>query len=87
MKSIFGANHPTTPSQKALDVPGIKTAHFWKSRQVGDLFYGVIYDEQTGQEYDVREVRFGWNVNDDWGHTHFGLTLRHAILKARAANG
>lgn len=87
MRSPFGEKS-RTPSAKALEVPGIKDASFWQDpRRLGDNTYrGVVYDEVVGQEYDVREVRFGWIVNDDWGGDHFGLTIRHAILKARVAN-
>lgn len=76
----------STPRAKALAVPRIKHAQFWKNKQVGEFFYGLVYDADTDQEYDVRQVRFGWNVNDDWGRNHFGITLQHALLKARAAN-
>lgn len=86
MRGIFGADHPTSPNAKALDVPGIREARFHRDHNIDRFWRGIVYDEETGQEYDVRQVAFGWNVNDDWGRDFFGLTLRHAILKARAAN-
>lgn len=76
-----------TPTVWALDVEGVKSATFWASKTGSlEIDTGVVYDEVTGQEYDVRKVRHGWNVNDDFGRNHYGLTLRHAIIKARAAN-
>ena len=72
------------PTSMALDVEGIKAAQFW-SRDAKP-WVGVVYDSVTGQEYDVRKVRFGWNVNDDLGRSHFGLTIAWAIGVARAAN-
>lgn len=73
-----------TPTVRAMDVEGVETAHFWAEGNTP--WHGIVYDAVTNQEYDVRQLRFGWNVNDDWGGNHFGLTLRLAILKARAAN-
>ena len=83
MRSVLGTT-VRTPSAKALEVEGVKHAHFWRDDGTG--WRGVVSDSLTGQEYDVRQTSFGWIVNDDWGIDHFGLTLRHAILRARATN-
>ncbi len=87
MKSIFGADHPVAPTAKAREVPGITGVWFFRDHNIDRYWRGTVTDEETGQEYDVRQAAFGWNVNDDLGRNHYGLTLRHAILKARAANG
>lgn len=85
MPSIFGINHPTTPGAKALQVPGITNPHF--TRVNGSSEYtGSVHDSHTNQVYELRQVRFGWIVLDEWCVEHFGITLRHAILKARSAN-
>lgn len=72
------------PTRVALDVPGVKFASFHRRDETP--WSGVVYDSITGQEYDVRSLRVGWNVNDDHGNNHFGFTLRRALARARAAN-
>ncbi len=53
---------------------------------------GTVYDERTGQEFDVREVEPGgpWNVNDDAGESYEAASLGAAIeaaIEAGVAKG
>lgn len=69
-----------TPSEKALDITTVKSAHF-----VADS--GVVYDESVGIEFDVRYLDNGrWNVNDDEGRNYKSASLKRALRKAIKAN-
>lgn len=73
----------------ALAIPGIKSADFSGRPNIStDYITGVVYDEETGQEYDVvKETKnSSWRVNDDFGRNHVGMSLKQAVLRARAAN-
>lgn len=75
----------STPSAEALAIEGVKSASF---RQVAVVYMwkGVLYDEVTGIEYDVRQTEGGWLVNDDAGRTFPGLTIAQAVEAARRDN-
>lgn len=77
----------TNATRAALNIEGIGSASFWPNVWAERApLCGVVYDETTGQEYDVRKLRHGWNVNDDSGRNHSAMTLRGAIRRARRAN-
>lgn len=76
-----------TPTVQALAVEGVTAASFWGGEPgTMEVDRGVIYDVVSGQETFMHKVSFGWIASDDAGRDFFGLTVRHAILKARATN-
>lgn len=66
----------------ALAIEGVKSQH-WFLR--GELWHAVVFDSFTGQEYDVRQTPFGWNVNDDNGRDYHRHVFEDAIQAARGA--
>jgi hypothetical protein len=83
MRSIFGIDHRSTPDAKAKEVEGVTAVQF---QRTNGAYTGTVHDTRTNQVYELTQVRFGWVLLDEWCIEHFGLTVRHAILKARAAN-
>lgn len=67
---------------------GIEDVHHVHLRRSGaGSIVGIVSDNLTAQEYDVRQVSFDhWYASDDAGTKHTGKTVVDAVLAARAAN-
>lgn len=76
-------DHVTEAMRAALDIDGIKSASF-RLTDVGIV--GTMWDDYTGQEYDVRKGPGGWNVNDDNGDDYQAFTIETAIMLARGSD-
>jgi hypothetical protein len=67
---------------------GIEDVHHVHLRRSGaGSIVGIVGDDRTAQEYNVRQVNIdNWYASDDDGTKHTGKTVVEAVLAARAAN-